>query len=167
MKASVLPALLIGAVVGAICATAAPQKGAGEMNTAIKAVKAVNKARVAALAAGDVEKYLAAYEDDAVWIPPHAPEIVGKEVASARIKPIFAQISIETTSEDSEHIATGSDWIAERGRYVSTITPKKGGESRQDGGNFIMLWHRGKDGAWRISWEMWTSAQPLIEPAEK
>ena len=165
MKASILPALLIG-IAAANYSPAAPQN-AGETNSAMKAVKAANKARTAALAAGDIDKYLQAYEDDAVWIPPHSPEIVGREVAAARIKPLMDQVSIEIVGHDDEHVATGPDWIAERGRYVATITPKKGGDSRQDGGNFMMLWHRGRDGVWRISWEMWTSAQPVLERPEK
>lgn len=166
MKAGFALAILAGVATAAIGASAAPSKDA-EMNKAIAAVKAANKERRAALAAGDIDKYLKAYEDDAVWIPPHAPEIVGKEVAEARIRPILDQVSIEIVTEDSEHIATGPDYIAERGRYVSTITPKKDGQPRQDGGNFVMLWHRGKDGAWRITWEMWTSAQPIVEAPEK
>ncbi len=169
MKGSLVRAFLVGATVAAIAASAAPPKEA-EMNKAITAVKAANKERAAALAAGDLDKFLKAYEDDAVWMPPHAPEIIGKEVAAALMKPILDQVSLETFTKDSEHLPAGPDWIAERGHYVTTITPKKpGAKPREEGGNFLLLWHKGADGAWRISWEMWTDAEDtgIEAPARK
>ena len=43
-------------------------------------------ARAAALERGDAEAVLAAYTDDAVWIPAHSDAIVGKELARHRLK---------------------------------------------------------------------------------
>ncbi len=133
----------------------------------VKAMRAASKSRVEALQAGDVEKFLAVYEDEAVLLPPHSTEIIGKENARARLTAALKEIAIEPVSDSREYEILGPAWIAERGRYSWQVTPKDGAEPFQDSGNFMMLWHKDQSGAWKISWEMWTSSRPLVEPKGK
>lgn len=132
-----------------------------------KAMHAAGKLRGEALQAGDVEKYLSVYEDDAVIVPPHSAEIIGKASARSRLTEALKQVSIESAIDVREYQILGQDWMAERGRYSWNVSPKNEGEPFMDSGNFMLLWHKGKDGAWRISWEMWTSSRPIVEPAAK
>lgn len=132
-------------------------------DAAIKAVKEANQAREAAIEAGDITGYLAAYLDDAVWMPPHAPEIVGKENAAVRLKQVLDQVSVDQVIQDEEHVMMSTDHVAERGKYAFSVTPKAGGAPRQETGNFMVIWKKDADGKWKIGWEMWTTARPVAE----
>lgn len=129
----------------------------------IRAMKAASQLRREALQAGDVEKFLSVYTGDAVIMPPHSAEIIGKAAARTRLAETLQSVSIEPAEDIREYEILGPAWIAERGRFSWTVTPKQSGEEFQDSGNFMILWHKDQSGAWKISWEMWTSSRPLVE----
>lgn len=133
----------------------------------VKMMRSAAKTRMEALGAGDVEKYLSVYQEDAVIIPPHSAEIIGKASAKARLSQALNEVSIEMVSDSREYEILGPHWIAERGRYSWNVTPKTEGEAFMDSGNFMILWHKDPTGGWKISWEMWTSSRPVVETKEK
>lgn len=133
----------------------------------VRAMRAAAKTRGEALQAGDVEKYLSVYAEDAVVMPPHSAEVIGKANARSRLGEALKEVSIEPAVDSREYEILGPDWIAERGRFSWMVTPKQGGESFQDSGNFMVLWHKDQSGAWKISWEMWTSSRPIVESKGK
>ncbi len=169
MRISCLCALAVcGALTLVSCAPgeqSAPPAKAGDAD--IKSMRAAGKSRLEALQAGDVEKYAGAYEEDAVVVPPYSPEIIGKASIRSRLAEALKEISIEAVSETREYQVLGPEWIAERGRYSWNVMPKGAGEPFMDSGNFMLLWHKQKDGALKIAWEMWTSSRPLVEPKVK
>jgi uncharacterized protein (TIGR02246 family) len=134
---------------------------------AIQAVKAVNSTRMAALQAADVEKYSSAYAEDAVVLPPHSPEITGREAIRARISAGLKEIAVEQTIQDEEHVLMSPGWMVERGRYVFEVSPRSGGPEREEAGNFLIIWKREADGQWKIAWEMWVTPRPLLETSAK
>ncbi len=161
--------MLVLAVALAGCVPADPAKqGASGMATDddVRAMKAAAQTRSEALRAGNVEKYLSVYAEDAVLMPPHSAEVIGKPSARARLTEAFKANSIEPASDLREYEILGPAWIAERGRYAWMVTPKHGGEAYQESGDFMVLWHKDQGGAWKISWEMWTSTRPATEAAK-
>mgnify|MGYP000660478633 CR=1 FL=1 len=170
MRATVTRTISMLAMLGlAACAPGPGAKPSPALATDedVKAMRTAAQARLEALQAGDIERYLSVYQDDAVIVPPHSPEIIGKAGARSRLTEAFKEISIEAASDSREYEILGPEWIAERGRYSWTVTPKEKGQPFDDSGNFMLLWHKGKDGSWRIAWEMWTSSRPLVEPKGK
>jgi ketosteroid isomerase-like protein len=124
---------------------------------AIQAVKAVNSTRMAA----------SAYAEDAVVLPPHSPEITGREAIRARISAGLKEIAVEQTIQDEEHVLMSPGWMVERGRYVFEVSPRSGGPEREEAGNFLIIWKREADGQWKIAWEMWVTPRPLLETSAK
>lgn len=143
--------------------SAKPSAPAMATDEDIRAMKAAAQLRREALQAGDAEKFLSVYAGDVVIMPPHSAEIIGKASARARLVETLQAVAIEPVEDIREYEVLGPAWIAERGRFSWNVTPKQGGEEFQDSGNFMILWHKDESGAWKISWEMWTSSRPLVE----
>jgi ketosteroid isomerase-like protein len=150
----------------AACPEAAPPPP--EATTAApdtSAIREAAKARVAAIASGDIEGYLAAYDDQAVWIPPLVEQIAGKAAARQRLAGALKDVRIEITALPEEYVAMSSDWVLERGRYATMRTPAVGGEPEQVVGSYVAVWRRQTDGAFRIAYDIWNSDRS--HPAEQ
>jgi uncharacterized protein (TIGR02246 family) len=126
-------------------------------------VREAQTARMNALAAGDVEGYLSVYMDDAVWMPPGATEIVGKEAARTRITQVFEAATLEPVFEPQEQTVMSPEWIADRGHYSLVVTPKAGGESRQEVGFYLTIWRRDAEGRWKIFFDIWNTNRPVVD----
>lgn len=140
-----------------------PSAGAG-MGTA--EVREAADARLKAIAAGDTEAYLSAYTDDAVWMPPGAVEIVGKEAARQRVSQAFEAASLDPVVESREQTVMSPEWIADRGQYSIMVTPKEGGESKQEVGSYLTVWRRDADGKWKIFFDIWNTNRPIVNIGE-
>jgi ketosteroid isomerase-like protein len=55
------------------------------------------------------------------------------------------------------------DWIADRGHFSIMVTAKKGGDSRQEVGNYLTLWRKDTDGKWRIYFDIWNTNRPIVD----
>jgi ketosteroid isomerase-like protein len=161
--AVVVPLLLIA------CTPGTRQREASKSVTTpdTAAIRESARARVAAIAAGDIERYLAAYEDEAVWVPPLAEEIVGKAAARQRLEGVFEEAKVETVSTTDEQVIMSPDWILDRGTFASTRTPKDSrGEPDQAVGSYLTIWHRQQDGSFKIAYDIWNSDRPLEPESE-
>ena len=127
-------------------------------------VHAAADVRLHALESGDVEAYLSVYTEDAVWMPPaSAMEIVGKEAARQRIKQSFDAATLEPVIQSREQTVMSPDWIADRGQYSILVTPKGGGDSRQEVGSFLTIWRRDAAGKWKIYFDIWNTNSPIVD----
>jgi len=141
----------------------APAAGA---DTGTAEVREAQDVRMKAIAAGDVEAYLSVYTDDAVWMPPGAMEIVGKEAASQRIAQSFEAAGLDPVIQSREQTVMSPEWIADRGQYSIMVTPKEGGDTRQEVGSFLTLWRRDADGKWKIYFDIWNTNRPIVDIGE-
>lgn len=101
----------------------------------------------------DLESYGEMYTDDALWIPPNAPDRCGKEdiiegfantIANQDIDPIF-------TAEEIEVIG---DFGYVLGTSIATIYPRDGSPSKVV--RYRALWLMAKEGdEWKISRQIW------------
>lgn len=127
-------------------------------------VHAAANVRLHALESGDVEAYLSVYADDAVWMPPAAAmEIVGKDAARGRITQTFEAAKLEPVIQSREQTVMAPDWIADRGQYSILVTPKGGGDSRQEVGSFLTIWRRDATGKWKIYFDIWNTNSPIVD----
>ncbi len=130
------------------------------------AIRQAGQARFEAAAAGDTGRYLAAYADDAIWMPPAAEEIVGKAAARQRMEGVLAEVEIEMDTTTDEEMVLSPDWVLDRGSYAMTRTPRDGGEPEDVVGSYLTLWHRDSDGSWKIAFDIWNSDRPLTADAQ-
>jgi len=122
------------------------------------------RARLKALAAGDIEGYLAAYQDDAIWMPASAEEIVGKPAARQRLQGTLADAKVEATLKPDELVVMSPEWVLLRGTYVVLTTPKDAGEPKEAVGSYLTIWHRQEDGSWKIAYDIWNEERPVEIP---
>jgi len=121
---------------------------------------------MAAVAAGNIDGYLSAYEEEAVWVPPQAEEIVGKAVAGQLLQGVLDQVSVETQGMVDEEIVLSPDWVLIRGTYTMTRTPQGGGEAEQAVGTYVTIWHRQADDSFKIAYDIWNSDRPFQSEPE-
>ena len=110
---------------------------------------ASHDAWIKAVEATDVDAYAALVCEDVVWLPPGDTSVVGREAFRDWLAPFFGGYRYDFAVHDVQ-FRVADDWALERGRFLSRMTPRSGGEPVEHGGRFILLWRRDEDGTWRI-----------------
>lgn len=93
---------------------------------------------------GDAEAYAGMLAEDAVWFPPEGDPIEGREAFKEWLAPFIGQFEYDF-SIAGERFRIMGDRAISSGKFISVMTPKKGGEPMQHGGTFIILWYRKRD----------------------
>jgi ketosteroid isomerase-like protein len=114
----------------------------------------------AALNAGDIDALVMIYTSDARLLPPNGEMTTGRDAARAIFGGMIdAGISGDLTSIDAK--VSG-----DMGYDVGTYTLMDG-DTVVDTGKFIEIFHRGDDGEWRISNDIWNSDVPVAAPMQE
>jgi ketosteroid isomerase-like protein len=114
-------------------------------------------AYVAAMNAGDWTLVTQSFSEDAVRIPPHEGPHQGREAIEAWLGGIEELISYELTREAID----GADGFAYvRGRYAITLRPVGAPGPISDRGDFLEIWQREPDDAWRVAEAIWNTRLP-------
>jgi uncharacterized protein (TIGR02246 family) len=119
------------------------------------AIKAAGQSWFDAFKAGDVEKVVAGYADDAVVMPPNAPPMNSKDA-------LRAFFTSETTSVKSAglEIVNGDSTTGvsgDTGWHQGAYTVKAGDGSTVDAGSYMEVWKK-RDGKWLIVRDIWNSS---------
>ena len=123
------------------------------------AIEQAADAYVAAMNAADWRRVARSFSDDAVRIPPHEPPHRGREAIESWLGGIEELSSYELTREQID----GADGIAYiRGTYAITLRPAGAPGPISDEGDFLEVWRKEGDGAWRIAEAMWNTRRPLL-----
>jgi uncharacterized protein (TIGR02246 family) len=125
----------------------------------VQAINNVREAHIAALNAGDVDAWVAAFTNDGVQMPPNAPANLGSESIRVWSQAFLAPFRTEFTLLVDE-VQVAGDWAFERGTYKITLTPKAGGEPIQDIGKYITIYERQPGAAWGMARDIWNSNNP-------
>ena len=155
-----LAVVAVGAMlVLSACAPAAPPAADTAADEA--ALKAATSTWIEAYNAGEVEKMVALYEDDAVLMPPHAPVAQGHaamrtflnaETAGAKAAGVKLVPGTSTAG-----VSGDTGW--ESGSY--TVTNASG--ATVDSGSYLSVSHK-LNGKWLYHRDTWNSDQPLPAP---
>ena len=97
--------------------------------------------------AGELEKLLAAYAEDAVYMPPHHGAVHGREAIREYLKGPM-QHGVANLVYEVTYIKRSGGLAYDVGRYSMTL-PQDGG-ARQDRGKYLTVWKRQADGRWKI-----------------
>jgi len=121
------------------------------------AIEDAADAYVAAMNAGDWGRVARSFSADAVRIPPNEEPHRGREAIEGWLRGIEAIDSYELTRDRID----GTDGIAYvRGRYAITLRPVGAPAPLSDQGDFLEIWRKGPDGAWRIIEAIWNTRLP-------
>lgn len=114
----------------------------------------------AAINAKDVDSLAAIYTTDARLLPPNGEIATGRDVVRAVFGGLIdAGISVDLASIDTKI-------SGDVGYDVGTYTMISG-DTVVDTGKYIEIFHRGDDGEWRITNDMWSSDVPAAAAAKE
>jgi uncharacterized protein (TIGR02246 family) len=97
--------------------------------------------------AGELEKLVAAYAEDAVYMPPHHGALHGREAIREYLKGPIGH-GVTDLIYEVTYIKRSGGLAYDVGRYSMSI-PQDGG-ARQDRGKYLTVWKRQADGRWKI-----------------
>ena len=98
------------------------------------------------------------FTEDAVRVPPPEEPHWGREAIAAWLGGIEELTSYELTRDKID----GADGFAYvRGSYAITLRPRGAPGPISDEGDFLEVWRREPDGAWRVAEAIWNTRVPL------
>jgi uncharacterized protein (TIGR02246 family) len=130
----------------------------------LAAVESAADAYVAAMNAGDWALVAQSFTEDAVRIPPNEEPHNGREAIEGWLSGIDELISYELTRD---RIGGADGFAYVRGRYAITLRPTGAPGPISDQGDFLEIWRREADGAWRVAEGIWNTSVPLDALASK
>lgn len=97
----------------------------------------------------------AVFTETARLLPPDEAMVEGREAIA-----VYWQAVMDSPAHDLEvtpiEIDLLGDTAIETGRWTITVPTEDGGEARI-GGNTLVVWKKGEDGAWRMQQDMWNN----------
>jgi uncharacterized protein (TIGR02246 family) len=147
MPRSVVLVLLAG-----LLAFASPVR-AGEVEDA---VEAANAKMIADYAAGNANAIAEAYAEDGMMLPPDATVVSGREAIAALWKSWIDQGLKDLTLKTTK-IESAGDLAYEIGDFSLQVTGEDGKMTTAPG-NYVVVWKKGSDGAWRLLVDTWNDA---------
>ena len=111
-----------------------------------------------ALNASDVESTLALYGSEPVFMPQHAPALVGRDAVRAGYEQVFATIKLNVRFEVHEVHETG-DWAWARTSSAGRTRILAMGAEVTEGNNELFVFRR-EGGEWRIHRYLFSTNQP-------
>jgi uncharacterized protein (TIGR02246 family) len=125
---------------------------------AAAALRAVIQAYEAALNANDLEAILGLYGREPVFMPQHAPALVGRDAVRAGYQAVFATIKLDIRFELHDLTQAG-DWAWARTSSAGRTRILAADLEVTEGNNELFVFRR-EDGAWRIHRYLFATNQP-------
>ena len=132
----------------------------------IEAIKKISEEWSEAFGAGDIDKLVSLFADDAVRIPPNKPVQIGKEAIRGWIQWLIDQVAMEHESELLD-VKVSDDLAFFRCTWAKISTPRDGGEPRKHNGNYVSIVQKQPDETWKIICNSWSHEQLILPPIEK
>lgn len=121
-------------------------------------IEAMNKEMVKYMIAGNSEKMLAMYTDDAVSLPSYEPMHDGLP-AIKKASEDMAKSGVKFTSFEPTvvKVLVNGNMITEIGTYKVTMTMPGMDQPMNDHGKYLTVWEKQKDGSLKVKIETWNS----------
>ncbi len=111
----------------------------------------------------DLDTVMAGFTDDVVFQAPHGPEVAGKAALREWIGGYLAAFDTQWVKTSQDMIVSG-DYAIERYAYQSTDTSKADGAVHTDEGKGLIVYHKERDGVWRVTRDAWSTNLPMAAP---
>ena len=138
------------AVVLAGCNQAPPPPAPDTHDADVKAIRDLETATVQAIAAKDLDKFVAFYADDASVFLADQPAINGMAAIKAVMKPMIADKNFSfTISSVKVDVAKSGDLGYSQGAYTWTMTNPKTKKVLTEKGKYVTVYKKQADGGWK------------------
>jgi uncharacterized protein (TIGR02246 family) len=127
----------------------------------VEAIKKITDDFNAAINAGNIDKLVSLYTDDAVRIPPNKPALVGKEAIRSLFQEQLDQFTVQNEGVIVDLKVSG-DLAFVRGSWTSINTPKTGGEPLKYNGSFVSVIQKQPEGSWKVICNIWSNEQLIF-----
>jgi len=150
MKQSLLHASIILMVLPMLVISGfGKQIEAGDMEADIAAINNNLEEYTSSMNAGDLDRWISLWADDAIQMAPDAPAVIGKEQIRAKYESIFPLFIFKMTI-NNEDVKISGDLACSHGNYTVSMTPKAGGETIMIDGKYLSIEERQADGSFKI-----------------
>jgi len=146
MRNRIVGALLSGAA-GLACSGAGSGSATTEDDIVAVARLMVTLDRIQA--EEDLEAFLQLVSDDAVYMPPNEPAVVGKRAIGDWYSTFYGLCDMEITHEPLE-VDVAGDYIIHRGNARGTMTPADGGSTLSFENKYLMVIKKRPDGSLQV-----------------
>jgi uncharacterized protein (TIGR02246 family) len=134
--------------------------GSGADKQEVTAITSLRNEYAAAWKSGDAEHVARLYTNDGIVLYPNKPAVVGANIL-AYFKDFFDQFVQKKFELTSEEVTIAGHWAFDRGTYVVSVTPRKGGKAIEDNGKYLVILQRQGDGSWKVVRDLDNSNNPL------
>lgn len=121
-------------------------------------IETILKAYETALNGNDIETILGLYSSSPVFMPQHAPALVGRDAVRAGYRQVFDTIKLNVSFEIHE-IQEAGDWAWARTSSAGRTRILAAGIEVSEGNNELFVFLRER-GAWRIHRYLFATNQP-------
>ena len=145
------------------CAPAGPRV---DVEADEEAIRTVDGQMVAAISAGDLDRWLGFFTEDAIMMPPNAPAVVGKEAIREFVSDLMASTDFAVSHDLGKvEVSRGGDLAYVSYAYKLTL---KGPEGKPvtDSGKDISVLKKQPDGTWKVVIDIWNSDLPAAPAGE-
>jgi len=130
-------------------------------STSKEAIDHARKAVDAAWLSEDADVIIAHSGDDMILMPPNVGRQTGKEEIRSFLQSFFDHFTMTELKTTEREVIVSGDWAFEIGLYEWVVVPEGGSEGISDQVNFIGIWQRQSDGAWKEVRAIWNSTKPI------
>ena len=151
---------LVGAICSASTAAAQPRAAAARptLEQDLAAIAEFNRRYLKAINDEDIATLSSLTTDDHIMIASGRAPLVGKAANDEANGRVFKQFDIVETWTPVETAVDG-DLAYQRGTFTVEATPRAGGNTTKTSGNFLRIYRRQPNGEWRMTRDMFNSAQ--------
>jgi uncharacterized protein (TIGR02246 family) len=110
---------------------------------------------------GDLEKVVAVYAPDAVYLPPHHEAVHGRDAIREYLQGPRAH-GVSDLAFDVTYIKQSGDVAWDVGTYRMSV-PQNDGTKKEDHGKYLTVWKRA-GAKWLITADAWSSDLPAAHP---
>ena len=138
--------------------TADGENTATSRDQALAEIEAQGDRWIEAIGREDAEAAANLYAEDALFLPPGAETLRGRDTIRGLFRNMFDAMDAEY-SFTVDRVEIEGNWAWRHGGYEVTAVTAAGDTLHADD-KFVDIWWRGDDGTWRIVADIWNSNDP-------
>jgi len=126
-------------------------------------IEALNQEMAKNMLAGNTEKLLSLYTDDAVSMPSYQPIHEGiAAIRKASDEEMKTGIKYNSFAPTTLKVSVNGNLITEIGTYKISMSMPKMDKPMEDHGKYLTIWEKQKDGSLKVKVEIWnTDVDPM------